>query len=123
MFYQKHILIYFLLTGAFLLHASVSIGHEFDKDTVELFGVGDINTFTITDTTGCEAYTGARVADTSIALVAPESTGAVVTQTYTVLATGIGTTTITVNWYGIDYDKGSGECKETGSHVINVIRP
>ena len=121
MFYQKHILIYFLLVCAFLLHASVSSGHEFDKDTVDLFGVGDTDTFTITDPTGCEALTRAVVADPSIALVAPESTGAVVTQTYTVLATGLGTTTITVNWIGIDFGTEGGECTEEGSHVINVI--
>ena len=123
MFYQKHILIYFLLAFAFLLNPSVSIGHEFDISTVDLFGVGDINTFTITDTTGCEAITGARVADPSIALVAPESTGPVVTQTYTVLATGIGTTTITVNWFGVDFGTEGGRCTDAGSHVINVIRP
>ena len=121
MFYQKHILIYFLLAVAFLLHASVSIGHEFDKGTVDLFGVGDSDTFTITDPTGCEALTRAIVADPSIAWVTPINTGPVVTQTYTVEATGIGTTTITINWYGIDYEKGSGECTEVGSHVINVI--
>lgn len=121
MCYQKHILIYFLLAVAFLLNPSVSMGHVFDKDTVDLFGVGDTDTFTITDTTGCEALTRATVTDPSIALVAPESTGAVVTQTYTVLATGIGTTTITVNWIGIDFGTEGGECTEEGSHVINVI--
>ncbi|HHT9106838.1 MAG TPA: hypothetical protein ACFYD7_13355 [Candidatus Wujingus californicus] len=75
MLYQKHILIYFLLAFAFLLHASVSIGHVFDKDTVELYGVGDTDTFTMTDTTGCAAYTEASVADTTIASVSPTSTG------------------------------------------------
>lgn len=75
MYPRRQILICLILISAFLLHASVSSGHEVDKYTVELYGVGDTDTFTMTDLTGCAAYTEASVADSTIASVSPTSTG------------------------------------------------
>lgn len=109
----------------FLLALPAS-GHVLDKTSIRI-GVGETETFTVSDQSGCRADLRAVAAQPNIATVSPTTTSFQVMRTYTVHGVSPGETHVTAYWdandgyYCIDQGSARVEVTVTGAEPRIIV--
>lgn len=107
-----------LLLGTLVSHRVAA--HEADPQLLIFAEVGETLSFDITDCCGCQATINAFSNDVGVCAVNAPQNGVGVSVTFTVTATGVGSTTITAFFEGFgtgDFDQ---ECNEDSFRTIEV---